>query len=150
MLTRSPPRVDRLCFFLRLESTVRTAENLGRRSSLSLKSQKPHFLTFPSPLSLLVFKMEKITLLHFVFILINLFIIPILSFFLIFDTLHNLGHSSHPLSTHATCVTLVHVVGDFCHNTCLSEAVLLHPCTRCIEKREIPTVSELKEIRPVS
>ena len=33
----------------------------------------------------------------------------------------------HPLSNHAICVTWVHVVGDFCHITCLSQAVLWHP-----------------------
>ena len=39
---RSPRRVDRLCFLLRREQTIRTAENLERRSSLSLsKSQIP-------------------------------------------------------------------------------------------------------------
>ena len=47
-------------------------------------------------------------------------------FVLIFDTWHNLGHSSHPLTNHATCVTWVHVVDDFCHITCPSHAVLRH------------------------
>ena len=42
-------------------------------------------------------------------------------------TWHNLGHSSHPPTNHATCVTWVHVVGDFCHITCPSQAVLRHP-----------------------
>ena len=48
-------------------------------------------------------------------------------FFLIFDTWHNLGHPSHPLSTHATCFRWVHIVCDFCRITCLSRAVLRYP-----------------------
>ena len=34
---------------------------------------------------------------------------------------------SHHLSNLATCVTRLHVIGDFCHITCLSKTVLWHP-----------------------
>ena len=45
MSTRSLRRVDRLCFLLRREPTVRTAVNLERKSSLSLfKTQNPSSL----------------------------------------------------------------------------------------------------------
>ena len=37
----------------------------------------------------------------------------------------------HTLSTHAICVTRVHVIGDFCHITCRLTA----PDTQCFEKR---------------
>ena len=118
MSTRSPHRVDRLCFLLRREPTIRTAENLERRSSLSLLKMKTQ-----STASLAHFwssKIKKMTI-PFLFYSHLLFSkILNVSFFLIFDTWHNLSHPSHPLSTHATCVTWVHVVCDFCHIICLS------------------------------
>ena len=45
----------------------------------------------------------------------------------------NLSHPFHPLSNLVTCVTRVHVVGDFCHITCLSTHFTA-PDTRCLEK----------------
>ena len=47
-------------------------------------------------------------------------------FVLDLDTLLNLSRSSHPFSNHAKSVTRVHVVGEFFHITCLSQAVLRH------------------------
>ena len=39
----------------------------------------------------------------------------------------------HPLSTLATCVIIVHIVGDFCHITCLSNPFY---CTRHLVPRK--------------
>ena len=123
MSTRSPRRVEQLYFLLRREPTVRTAENLERRCSLSL-SLKISNCPATAPLSSYymflcsIFGEEDCS--HFCLIQLKIPIIPNVSFFLIFDTWHNLGHPSHPLSNLATCVTRVHVVGDFCHITCIS------------------------------
>ena len=122
MSTRSPHPLDRLYFLLCREPTVRTARNLERMSSLSLSkitNQQPttRFSSSCTFFSLFVLRRQL-----FICLIISLtfHLIPNVSIFLIFDTRHNLGHPSHPLSTHATCVTWVHVVGDFCHITCLS------------------------------
>ena len=108
MSTCSPRRVDRLCFLLRREPTVRTIENLERRHSLSLsRNSNQHLLHVFS-------NFWRRRLFAFVFTFIKHFpnshCVP---FVLIFDTWHYLSHSSHPLTNHATCVTWVHVVGDF-------------------------------------
>ena len=50
---RSPRRVEQLCFLLRRELTVRMAENLERRCSLSLKITKPKPLHLPFSLCML-------------------------------------------------------------------------------------------------
>ena len=58
-------------------------------------------------------------------------LIPFMFFSL--DFMDHLPHGSiyavhlHPISNHATCVTWVHVVGDFFHTACLSQAVIRHP-----------------------
>ena len=129
MPTRSPCRVEQLCFLLRREPTVRMVGNLEIRSSLSLqKSEIPSYcISSLHPARFLTFQiMEKMnTSFYFVFISLTFQIITLMSpFCLDFDTWYNLGHSSHPLSTHATCVTWVHLLGDCCHITCLSRAIL--------------------------
>ena len=69
-----------------------------------------------------------------VFIHLNFQFIPSMSSSLgfFFYTWHYLGHPFHPLSNLATCVTWVHVVGDFCHITCLSNPFYdtRHPVSR--------------------
>ena len=121
MSTRSPRRLDRLCFLLRRKPTIRTTENLERRHSLSLslETQTGTSCTF-SP----IFGEENYLLLSLFSL--NISIILIVSLVLIFDTWFYLSHSSHILTNHATCVTWVHVVGDFCHITCLSKTILRH------------------------
>ena len=53
-------------------------------------------------------------------IIINISINSIYVHFLDFLTLDTISAIHfHHLSTHATCVICVHVVGDFCHITCL-------------------------------
>ena len=47
---------------------------------------------------------------------------PYCPFLSLFDTWLNLSHPFHPLSNLVTCVTRIHVVGDFCHITCLSNS----------------------------
>ena len=122
MSTHSPRRIDRLCFLLRREPTVQTARNLERMSSLSLsKTQKPATARF-----LLSNGEENYSLFSLIHLTFQL--IPSMSpLVLIFDTWHNLGHSSHPLTTHETCVTWVHVVGDFCHITCVTPRFPVRP-----------------------
>ena len=130
MPTCSPRRVEQLYFLLHREPTVRTTRNLERMSSLSLsllnfKNQPT--ATFFALLHVFFFQKWRRRLFSFCVILIKHFHnSQCVHFVLIFDTLHNLGHSSHPLTNHATCVTWVHVVGDFYHITCLSRAVLRH------------------------
>ena len=48
----------------------------------------------------------------------------------------------HHLSTHATCITCIHVICDFCHISSHFPA----PETRCIEKR-VGLVNEILEMR---
>ena len=123
MSTRSPHRVNQLCFLLRREPTVRTIGNLERRHtlSLSLKLTNPSHCHFWSSFCTFSPFGEDDNYLAFCLFLIKLSnnLIYVLKSW-IFDTWHNLSHPSHPLSTHATCVTWVHVVGEFCHITCLS------------------------------
>ena len=129
MSTRSPYRVDQLCFLLRREPTVRTTRNLERRSSPSLsKTSKTNLLPLFALLHVFCFQKWRRRLFSFCLILIKHFhnsqCVP---FVLIFNTWHYLGNSSHPLTNHATCVIWVHVVGDFCHITYISRAFLRHP-----------------------
>ena len=132
MSTRIPRRIDRLYFLLRREPTVRMAENLEIRHSFSLYISKTQatarnssFCTF-SPF----FCLRRQLFMFFVLFIKHFYNSICVPFFLIFDTWHNLGHPSHPLSTHTTCFRWVHIVCDFCRITCLSRAVLRYPMPR--------------------
>ena len=101
---------------------------------LSLKTQmSSHCKTVSSPLPIfLSFNLEKTTLLQFCLFLINKFKNSLCVHSLGFLTLCTISAVHfHHLSTHATCVTRVHVVGDFYHIPCHFMA----PDTRCLKKR---------------
>ena len=140
--TCSPSHVDRLYFLLRREPTVRTAENLERKSFLSLSKN-----LISTPTVYFLFSLEKRTIcfcLYSIKLFINSFHVP---FVLIFDTWLNPSYPSHPLSTHATCVTWVHVVGDFFHITCLSRVVLRHPTLGASKNVKLRLSRNFNEIR---
>ena len=126
MPTRSPRRVEQLSFLLRREPTVRSTGILERRCSLSLslsknlKFQPLHPLPFAARFGSQI--MEKIITVHiFVSYSLNFHLISSMSLRLGFFTLGTISAIHfHHLSTLATCVTRVHVIGDFGHITCLS------------------------------
>ena len=126
------------------------ARDLREKShSLSLKPQKKPKLCKPSRLlhiSSLLLKKEDGHYLDFCPIIIKHFNnanhVPKHGF-LTFSTISAVRF--HHFSTHATCVTRVHVIGDFCHITCRFMA----PDTRYLEKRA-NYVSEFNQIRRVS
>ena len=121
MPTCSPRRIEQLCFLLRREPTVRMAENLERRCSLSLKKIKnPSYCVFFALCTFFAFHLRR-QLFKFVLLSLTILIIPIMSPFFTILTLGTIYviHFHH-LSSLATCVTRVYVVGDFCYITCLS------------------------------
>ena len=124
------------------------AENLERRCSLSLKISNPATAPLPvQPLPILSSKWRRQHYSHFCLIIIKLLFnshhVPS-SRFLTLGTIYAVRF--YHLSNLATCVIRVHVIGDFCHITCL-----LNPfyCTQHLvpRKREILTVSEFDEIQ---
>ena len=134
MSTRSPYRVEQLCFLLIREPTVRFARILERRCFLFKKNHKIQpTVSRPSHCPFfLVFLKEEDHYSHFClfphfFFSQNSQCVPYLGF-LTLDTMSAIHF--HPLSTHATYVTRVHVICDFCHITYRFMA----PDTRCLEK----------------
>ena len=125
MPTRSPRRVKQLCFLLCRELTVRSTGILERRCSLSLslKNKNPKLIASSSTLPFLSQKVEKMTLFQFCPIIIkhshNSLRVPSLGF-LTLGTISAIHF--HHLSSLVTCVKRVHVIGDFCHITCLSNS----------------------------
>ena len=121
MSKRSPHRVEQLYFLLRREPTVRMAENLERRCYLSIKNKKPKLLHLFCLCTFFCFPFEKKTIWLFVSFSLTIPLISLLSHFVLILTLCTISTINfHHLSTHATCVTWVHVVGNSCHFTCLS------------------------------
>ena len=133
-------RVERPSLLLRRIRTVGFAENLERRLSLS-KIKSPFSVSASSVCSLPIFFFffcpflplfeEDNTMHYFVFFqfnnLINSQYVPS-SRFLPLGTIPTIHF--HHLSTHATCITCVHVICDFCHISSHFSA----PETRCLEK----------------
>ena len=124
MPTRSPRRVEQLFFLLRQKSTVLFFEILERRCSLSKKITKfSHCISplVPAHCPFCSFYFWRRQLFTFVLLSLTNSKFPLMSHF---STILTLGTIStvhfHHLSNLAICVTRVHVLGDFCHITCLS------------------------------
>ena len=128
----SPHLVEHLCFLLRREPTVRMAGNLERRCSLSLskKIKNPSYCIFLLSACFFVFHLRRQYLAFCLFLINNSTNSTYVLFCLDFDTWHNLGHPSHPLSNLATCVTRVHVVGDLWSHHISLRPILQHPTHR--------------------
>ena len=146
MLTRCSRRVEQLSFLLRRKPTVRLTRN-PREKVLSL-SKNIKNLASASHFSFCTFwyflLKKKMTTIHsFVLFLINnsnnVIHVPSLGF-LTLGTISAVRF--YHLSNLVTCVTRVHVIGDFCHITCRFTASILSASKNV----QIPIVSELYEI----
>ena len=121
MSTRSPRHVEQLYFLLCQKPTVRSAENLEIRHTFSLEITSPNSLHLTRPATARFVFLEKMNTVHLLSYSINNSKFPFMSAFVLILTLDTISTIHfHHLSNLVTCVTKVHVVGDFCHITCLS------------------------------
>ena len=107
------------------------------REKLDVLSLKSPFLATASPIFLCTFPFgpflkKTTTIQYFVFFPLRILLNPSTSSSFGFSTFVTISAVHfHHLSTHSTCVSCLHVIGDFCHLTFRFTA----PVTRCLEKR---------------